>query len=161
MPRTRQIYIPNLKQKSCQPASKVSLLFSSSFRILHIFDHNLRMRTPIQLKLVACKGLIKAHLCINFGWNLIRIYGVMRFMELWSIFFHKKVKDLGLLGKPVEVIGWNLACSNHRRNAFLLFETNPVNTMEISHRIQLVSKLYDDYFNYRPNFSSLLWTVAV
>jgi len=35
------------------------------------------MHTPIELKLGAQKGLIKAHLCTNFGWNPIRIYGVM------------------------------------------------------------------------------------
>jgi len=35
------------------------------------------MHTPILLKLGTHKGLIKAHLLTNFGWNLIKVYGVM------------------------------------------------------------------------------------
>ena len=35
------------------------------------------MHTPIKLKLGTCEGLIKAHLCANFGWNLINIYGFL------------------------------------------------------------------------------------
>ena len=35
------------------------------------------MHTQIKLKFGAHKGLIKAHLCTNFGWNPMTIYGVM------------------------------------------------------------------------------------
>ena len=52
-------------------------IISLSFHTLCIFNYNLRMHTPIKLKLGTCKGLIKAHLCTNFGWNPIKIYGVM------------------------------------------------------------------------------------
>jgi len=34
------------------------------------------MHTLIELKLGTHKGLIKAHLCTNFGWNPIKIYGI-------------------------------------------------------------------------------------
>jgi len=47
--------------------------FLLSFCTLHIFEHNLRMPTPIKLKLGIHKGLIKAHFCTNFGWNPIRV----------------------------------------------------------------------------------------
>ena len=35
------------------------------------------MHTPIMLKLGTCEELIKVHLCTNFGWNPIKIYGVV------------------------------------------------------------------------------------
>ena len=55
----------------------ISSFFSSSFCTLCIFDHNLRTHTPIKLKLGTRVQLIKAHLRTNFGWNPIKIYGVI------------------------------------------------------------------------------------
>ena len=52
-------------------------IFFLSFHTLRIFDHNLQMHIPITLKLGTREGLIKAHLRTNFGWNPIKIYGVM------------------------------------------------------------------------------------
>jgi len=61
----------------------------------------LQTHTPIELKLNSHKGLIKVHLCANFGWNLIKIYRAM------IDFSCKKVKGLSCLqGKPLEGIGW-------------------------------------------------------
>ena len=49
----------------------------------------------MKLKLGTRKELIKAHLRTNFGWNLIKIYGVM------IDFSPKKVEGLSCLqGKP-------------------------------------------------------------
>jgi len=57
--------------------------------------------TSIELKLGTHKGHIKAHLCTNFGWNPIKIYGVM------IDFSHeKKVEGLShLKSKPLEGTG--------------------------------------------------------
>ena len=41
-------------------------IFSSYFAHC-IFDHKMRTDTPIKQKLGTHKGLIKAHLCTNFG----------------------------------------------------------------------------------------------
>jgi len=76
------------------------------------------------------------------NWNLVHVKGWLKHIsspylvgirlrstELGSIFRIKKVDGLSrLLGKPLEGIGWNLACrwSNHRRSAFLWFERNAV-----------------------------------
>ena len=49
------------------------------------------MHNPIELKLDTHKGLIKAYLHTNFGWNTIKIYGVM-------IDFH--VRDSKESGEP-------------------------------------------------------------
>jgi len=57
--------------------SKIISSFFSSFRTLHIFIHKMQTHTQIKLKLVTRKGLIKVHLHTNFGWNLIKIYGVI------------------------------------------------------------------------------------
>jgi len=54
-PQTRWIYIPNHTNQSRnmnkQSFEIISSFFSSSFCTLCIFGHNLRMHTPIQLKL--------------------------------------------------------------------------------------------------------------
>ena len=61
-----------------QSFKMISSFYSySSFFTLCIFGHNLQTHTPIQLKHGKHKGLIKAHLHTNFGWNLIKIYRVM------------------------------------------------------------------------------------
>jgi len=45
---------------------------------LHFWPYsNFQTHAPIQLKLSTRKGLIKAHLRTNFGWNPIKIYGVI------------------------------------------------------------------------------------
>ena len=78
------------------------------------------------------------------SWNLVCIKDLLkcisvpilvgiqtRFMELWSIFCIKKVEGLShLQGKPLEGIGWNLACRCHLRSAFLWLERN----LEKDHR---------------------------
>jgi len=57
----------------------ISLYFSLSFHTLHIFNHNLGIYTPTQLKLGTRKGLIKAHVHTNFGWNPIMLRSYDRF----------------------------------------------------------------------------------
>jgi len=51
----------------------------TSFFLLILLLHTLCKQTQILivLKLGTHKGLIKAHFCTNFAWNLIKIYGVM------------------------------------------------------------------------------------
>jgi len=71
-------------QDTSKESFEIISFFSPSFRILCIFGRNLRTHTPIKLNLGTRKGLIKAHLHTNFGWNPIKIYGVM------TSFSHKK-----------------------------------------------------------------------
>ena len=56
-------------------------MIEQSFKIISLhtlhFHHHLRVHTHIKLKLGTGEGLIKAHLCTNFGSNLINIYRVM------------------------------------------------------------------------------------
>jgi len=56
------------------------------------------MCTAINLKLSTNKEIFKAHFCTKFGWNLIKIYGVM--INL----LHKKSR---LKDKPMEEI-WHV-----------------------------------------------------
>ena len=138
--QTRWIYIPNLGKSCSQSWDTSEQIFSLSFHSLCIFDRDLRMHTLIKLKFSAHEGLIKSHLCTNFGWNPMKIYGVM------VDFTEKKVEDLSCLqGRLLEGIGWNLACkwSNHHRNAFFVFEKVPEKTSEIWRKNQPVSKLLD------------------
>jgi len=85
-PQIRQIY--QIWSKSCQliPRYKWAKFWNNFFSfflifffILHTlyFHHKMQMHTLIELKLDIHKGLIKAHLHTNFGWNPIKIYGVM------------------------------------------------------------------------------------
>jgi len=47
---------------------------STAKLLLHMHTLETRMHTRIQLNFGTYKGLIKAHLCTNFGWNLVKIY---------------------------------------------------------------------------------------
>ena len=49
----------------------------NSFRTLSIFTRKMRTHVPIELKLGTYKGLIKAYLHNQFGYNPIKIYRVM------------------------------------------------------------------------------------
>ena len=123
--RCPQIYLPNLKQ--IIPADPEIAIREQNFEIisscffffiLHtsIFAHKMQMHTLIELKLDTHRGLIKAHLRTNFGWNPIKTYGVM-------IDFSRKRRSK--ICHAYRVNRWkNLAFrwSNHHRSAFLWFE---------------------------------------
>ena len=84
------------------------IISSFSFCTLCIFGYDLRMPTPIQVKLSTHKGLYKAQLHTNFGSNPIKMYIVMInfFVQKRSKIYHAYMVNWGMeLDKTWHVSG--------------------------------------------------------
>ena len=85
-PPTSVLHIPNLSKIAssvpdiCDFKNWLSFFFSFLFFLFsHTYKNCYKTRTPypIALKFGRQKGGIKAHLCTNFGWNMINMQRVI------------------------------------------------------------------------------------
>jgi len=127
--------------KASWAAWHTTVCLASFFCTLCIFQHNLRTHTPIKLKLGTREGLFKAHICTNFSWNLIKMYGVMsdylrkkrsKVCHAYTINHWKELDETWHVGE-VTIVGV----------PFVVWKESGKKTTEIWHKTQPVSKLRD------------------